>query len=152
MASEREHFNAARSYQAHYDEVLRQVGMRAPAPVLGQTVNEYRRETLRTVKKAFLPSNHELYKVQFRGLPADALKGFEPQLLAAAVVEANNPNHVAPGEFRQVQELDALGQVRSIRFVGPESFVKQMGRPGRRVVSFRVPEDPSGRTSRREMP
>jgi len=28
-------------------------------------------------------------------------------------------------------------QVRMIKWVGQESFVKQMGRPGRRVVKFR---------------
>jgi hypothetical protein len=133
MATPQDHFDVARSYQAHYDEVLRQVGMRAPQPTLGQTVNNYRRETLRMMKRFFLPQNHELCRVNYRGLEADALKGFEPQLLQAVVKEANNPAHVPPGEFRKIEDLDEPGRVRTIRFVGSECFVKQMGVPGRRA-------------------
>src|SRR5262249_52437212 len=46
---------------------------RAPEPVLGQSVNDFRRETLRTIKRTFLPPSHELYKNNRRGPPADAL-------------------------------------------------------------------------------
>ena len=136
MSSEQEHFDAARKFQAFYDETLRRVGMRAPQPTLGQTVNDYRRETLRTFKRTFLPEVHDLYKVNYRGLKADALQIFEPQLLQACVVEANNPAHVPPGELRKVEELDEYGKLKTIRWIGQESFVKAMGRPGRRVTSF----------------
>src|SRR5215467_3683220 len=136
MSTEQEHFDAARKFQAYYDETLRKVGMRAPQPTLGQTVNNYRREVLRTLKRTFLPQVHELYKVQFRGLPADILNPFEAQLLNAVVVEANNPIHVPPGELRKVEELDEFGKLKTIRWIGQESFVKQLMRPGRRVKSF----------------
>src|SRR5262249_53435179 len=124
---------------------------RAPEPVLGQTVNDYRRESLRTMKRTFLPPAHDLYKVNYRGLQSGVLKAFEPQLLAAVVVEANNPVHVPRGELRKIEEFDELGKTRMFRFVGQECFVKQMGRPGRRVISFntdRGPMDASGRFMR----
>src|SRR4249919_2765282 len=95
--TEQDHFQANRQWQAHYDETLRKIGMRAPEPVLGQTVNDYRRETDRLIKRTYLPQTHPLYEVQYRSLKADALNAIEPQLLAAAVVEANNPAHVPPG-------------------------------------------------------
>jgi len=136
MSTEQEHFDAARKFQAYYDETLRKVGMRAPQPTLGQTVNNYRRETLRTIKRTFLPEAHELYRIQFRGLPADVLNPFEAQLLSACVVEANNPAHVPAGELRKIEELDEFGKLKTIKWIGQESFVKQMGRPGRRVKSF----------------
>jgi len=136
MPSEQEHFDAARKFQEFYDNTLRKIGMRAPQPVLGDTVNNYRRETLRTLKRTFLPQNHELYQIQFRGLPADVLNPFEAQLLQACVVEANNPQHVPAGELRKIEELDEFGKLKTIRWIGQESFVKQMGRPGRRVKSF----------------
>jgi hypothetical protein len=136
MSTPEQHFDAARKFQAFYDEALRRVGMRAPQPVLGETVNHYRRETLRNLKRTFLPQNHDLYQVQYRQLKADALQVLEPQLLQACVVEANNPQHVPPGELRKVEELDEYGKLRMIKWVGQESFVKQMGRPGRRVKSF----------------
>jgi len=116
--------------------------------VLGQTVNDYRRETLRTIKRTFLPQNHPLYAVQMRALKADALAALEPQVLTACIAEANNPCHVPPGELKRVERLDQYGQVKTIDWVGQESFVKAMGRPGRRVVSFRTDHgyvDASGR-------
>ena len=48
---------SARIFQSQYDDVLRQVGMKAPQPVLGQHPSDYRRETMRTLKKTFL-NNH----------------------------------------------------------------------------------------------
>lgn len=89
--------------------------------------------------------------MQYRGLRSDALPVFEQQLLPACVEEANNPQHVPPGELRKVEELDEYGKLKMIRFVGQESFVKQMMRPGRRVVSFTTDRgrfDASGRPLR----
>jgi hypothetical protein len=60
----------------------------------------------------------------------------EPQLLNACVVEAYNPQHVPVGELRKIEELDEYGKLKTIRWIGQESFVKQMGRAGRRVKSF----------------
>jgi hypothetical protein len=60
----------------------------------------------------------------------------EPQLLSACVTEANNPQHVPLGELRKVEELDEYGKLKTIKWIGRESFVKAMGRPGRRVKSF----------------
>jgi hypothetical protein len=130
MPTPEEHFDASRKFQAYYDDVLRKVGMRAPEPTLGQTVNDYRRETLRNLKRTFL-RNHDLYQVQCRQLPADALGVLEPQLLSACIVEANNPAHVPAGELRKVEELDEYGKVRMIKWIGQHCFVREMGRPGR---------------------
>src|SRR6516162_6741206 len=126
MSTPEQHFDAARKFQAYYDDALRKVGMRAPQPMLGETVNHYRRETLRNLKRTFLPQNHDLYQVQFRQLKADALRVLEPQLLSAVVVEANNPAHVPPGELRKVEELDQYGQLKFIRWIGQDCVVKQM--------------------------
>lgn len=139
MATEQQHFEASRSFQAYYDETLRKVGARAPQPILGQSVNNYRRETLRNLKRTFLPQNHPLYQVQFRDLRADALPVFEQQLLPACVEEAVNPQHVPPGQLRKIERHDEYGKVRFIDWIGQQSFVKEMMRPGRRVLGFRTP-------------
>ena len=136
MVSEQEHFDVSRQWQAHFDNILRTVGARAPQPILGQTTEKYIRETYRDIKRTFLPQNHPLYQPNYRGMPADALAVFGPQLLEACVKEANNPAHVPPGELRKIERLDEYGKVRCIDWVGQNSFVKQMMRPGRRVVSF----------------
>jgi hypothetical protein len=77
-----------RADQSRYDEILRKIGRRAPEPVLGQSRLDYQRETCRMMKRAFLPQNHPLYKVNWRGLKADALNALEGDLLAAVQVEA----------------------------------------------------------------
>jgi hypothetical protein len=131
MSTPEEHYSAARRFQEYFDATLRKVGMRAPQPTLGTTVNDYRREILRTIKRTFLPQNHPLYQINMRGLPSDALAALEPQVLTACEAEANNPAHVPPGELKKIERLDEYGKVRTIDFIGQEHFVKQMGRPGR---------------------
>ena len=82
-------------------------------------------------------------------MPYDVLKIFEPQVLKACVKEYQNPNNVPLGEIRAVPRRDPLTRtVQAIDYIGRESFVKAMGRPGRRVVSFLTPAgfvDASGR-------
>lgn len=148
MSTDQQHFEASRRFQEYYDATLRQVGSRAPAPSLGMTVNNYRRETLRTLKRTFLPQNHDLYQVQYRDLKADALDALEPQLLKAVAVEAVNPAHVPPGELKKIERMDEYGKVKCVEFIGQESFVKAMTRPGRRVVKFMAPADGNGRAIR----
>jgi hypothetical protein len=150
MATPQQHFQAARQFQEYYDQTLRKVGTRAPPPAVNQSVNDYRRETLRTLKRTFLPQNHPLYQVQMRDLRADALDVFEPQVLKAVEVEAVNPENLAPGEIRPIERFDEFGNKR-IDWVGRESFVRDMMRPGRRVVSFTTDRgrfDASGRPLR----
>jgi hypothetical protein len=111
--------------------------MRAPAPVLGEDITEYR-QRLAILAKKQLPVDHELRKVTYRRLDSAILDNFEPQLLQAVQRAAYDPTSVPPGEFRRVTELDGNGN-RIVKFIGPQSFVKDMGRPGRRVVSFQTP-------------
>src|ERR1700722_20290286 len=121
MSTDQQHFDAARQFQEFYDQTLRRVGAKAPQPTLGQSVDDYRRETLRQLKRTFLPEIHPLHQVQYRGLRSDALGVFEPQLLEAVVHEANNPAHVPPGELKKIERLDEYGKVRCVEFVGQES-------------------------------
>jgi hypothetical protein len=136
MATDQQHFDAARQFQEYYDRTLSRVGTRAPPPALGQTTNDYRRETLRQLKRTFLPQKHDLFQVQYRSLRADALDALEPQLLKAVAVEAINPTNFEPGELRLVPSIDPQTGVKTNNWYGAESFVKAMSRPGRRVESF----------------
>ena len=91
MASPREHFEAARRWQEHYQAAVEDIGLNIPAPTLGRSTNDYRREMMRLMKKTFIPTTRDLYKVNMRGLPADVLSGFEDMLLPACRTEAFNP-------------------------------------------------------------
>lgn len=139
--------SSARVLQERYDSALEPWGVRARAPRLGEDIDHYRREELIRVKK-LLPENHELRKVQIRQLRDDAIDVLEPQILRAARKSAYRSDTVpADAPLRQVPEIDASG-TKSIRFIGQRSFIHDLVRKGRRVVSFRTDQgfvDASGR-------
>jgi hypothetical protein len=141
--TEQDHFNACHKWQEFYDNHLRDVGGRAPSHILGQTAANYDRETLRQIKRDYFPQNHELYKVQFRSIPADALPIYRDMLLKELPKQARNPATVPRGEFRQINKRDEYGVLKEVEFVGQDSFVKWMGRPGRRAI-IRTPDTHPG--------
>jgi hypothetical protein len=138
---------SGRVYQERYDNALQPWDIRAPAPVIGQDIDAYRRDTLVKIKKQ-LPEGHELRKVQIRQLDNDVLDIIEPKLLQACRHEAYNPESVPLGQMRRVVDIDPQNGQKIVKFIGQRSFVFDMGRPGRRVVSFLHQYDAAGRTLR----
>jgi hypothetical protein len=67
---------SARVYQARADAAFESWGMRAPAPVLGEDPDDYRRK-LMILAKNQLPESHELRKITVKRIPNDALDNFE---------------------------------------------------------------------------
>jgi hypothetical protein len=128
---------SARIYQQRYDDALQPWDIRAPAPVLGEPITEYRWKLARLAKHQ-LPEDHQLRKIQYRRLDTAVFDNFEPQLLQAVQRAAYDAASVPPGQFRKVTEIASDG-MKIVKWVGQESFVKDMGRPGRRVVSFQTP-------------
>jgi hypothetical protein len=115
--------------------VFQEWGFRAPAPVIGQDPQDYRRD-LAVLAKRQLPHGHELRKVKLWKLPKDTFEVFEPQVYAACREAASRPDSVAPGEIREVVKINPQNGHKEIHFLGTTSFVRDMGRPGRKVVSF----------------
>jgi hypothetical protein len=62
---------SGRVYQERYDQAFQPWDQRAPAPVIGEEIAEYRRK-LAIQAKRLLPEGHELRQVQFRALREDA--------------------------------------------------------------------------------
>jgi hypothetical protein len=120
--------------QARADAVFNGFGQRAPRPLEGEALIDYRKR-LATKLKSYSP----VWKsVKFSQLPEEAFGIAETQVYSDAISAASNPTDLEAGELRQVTKLDPTTGVRTINFYGKESFVKQMGRPGRRVASFRT--------------
>ena len=113
-------------WQSYFDEALREVGVRAPPSTLGQTPNDYVRETCRDLKRRYLPQNNEYYQVNYRGLRADALSTFVPQLVNEVKKQVRNPDNLAPGEIRRIDVLGPDGQ-KWIDWVGIEIFCTSNG-------------------------
>jgi hypothetical protein len=127
--------SSARVYQARADNVFQEWGFRAPAPVIGQDPEDYRRD-LAVMAKRQLPHGHELRKVKLWGLPKAAFEAMEPQVYNECGKAASRPDSVPLGEMREVVKIDPKTGHKEIHFRGQESFVKEFTRPGRRVVSF----------------
>jgi hypothetical protein len=142
---------SARVVQEKYDSALAPWGSRADAKPLAHDLDDYRRDLAVRVKK-LLPEDHELRKVQFRRLPADAFEQFEPQLLAASRDCAWRPDAVPRGQIERREKTDSNG-FKAVHWLGSHSFVRDLPchRPGRRVTSFRTDQgyiDASGRPLR----
>jgi hypothetical protein len=120
--------------QAKADAVFNGFGQRAPRPLEGEALLDYRKR-LATKLKAYSPA---WKTVKFSQLPAEAFGIAESQVYSDAISAAANPIDLEAGELRAVTKTDPTTGVRTIVFYGKESFVKQMGRPGRRVASFRT--------------
>jgi hypothetical protein len=121
----------ARAYQAKADDSFQPWGIRAPAPVAGESLDTYRRELLIKAKK-LLPDDHPLRSVQVRQLAADALTVMEPQIYDACHKAAYEADSVPPGQLRQIEERDANG-LKIVKFIGQRCFTDQFTIPGKRV-------------------
>jgi hypothetical protein len=74
-----------------------------------------------------------------RGLPdGPALDNIEQMVCDAVVKEYWNPRNVPLGKIEERKKFDDFGRLESVNFLGQESFVKAMSRPGRRVVGWRT--------------
>jgi hypothetical protein len=120
--------------QARADAVFAGFGERAPRPLEGEILMDYRKRLATRLKK----HSPTWGKVKFSELPESAFKIAEDTVYNDAIAAAANPIDLEAGELRMVTKIDPTTGVRSNVFYGKESFVKQMGRPGRRVQSFRT--------------
>ena len=120
--------------QARADAVFNGFGLRAPRPLEGETLIDYRRRLATKLKTHSTTwKNTKLSK-----LDEETFTPIESQIYADAEHAAANPVDLNAGELRMVQKVDPTTGVRTNNFYGKESFVKQMGRAGRRVASFRT--------------
>jgi hypothetical protein len=127
--------SSARIFQERYQQAVDPWDRQIKGPMLGQSVDDYRKETLVQMKK-LLPPDHKL-RIPVRDLRSDALNVIEPQICKAVHAQAYDPSTVPRGEYRRVVEINQ-GGTKIVKWIGQESFVKEFTRPGRQVTSFRT--------------
>jgi hypothetical protein len=120
--------------QAKADSVFAGFGKRAPRPLEGESLIRYRKRMATELK----PYSSRWQKVKFSQLPDEAFSVAEEMVYADAMEAAANPTDLGDGELREVQRTDPRTGLKTIVFYGKDSFVKSMGRPARRVASFRT--------------
>jgi hypothetical protein len=120
--------------QSRADAVFNGFGKRAPRPLEGESLFDYRKR-MATALKSHSP---QWKAAKLTRLDEEIFGPIETQIYADAISAAANPIDLKAGELRMVTKIDPATGVRTNVFYGSESFVKQMGRPGRRVQSFRT--------------
>jgi len=84
---------SARIFQARADDAFAPWGMRAPAPVVGEPVNDYRRK-LMILAKNQLPEGHQLRGVTVKRIPNDALDNFEKMYMKNKRLPSISPSKI----------------------------------------------------------
>jgi hypothetical protein len=131
-----------RQAQVKYDEAYRDFGVQTPAPVDGERPGRYRQRLYEGLRRKLL-SNHELFGVRADDVPGSAARNFEQMMLAAAKLEAAKPsveNLPASGELVRRDVTDPMTGAKEIRWHGRESFIKSLGREGRKVLRIMNPK------------
>jgi hypothetical protein len=141
MMAEREQSRAdsekCRQAQIFYDDAFRGFGVQTPPPVEGERPGQYRKRLYEHLRRK-LPSGHDLATTRADDIPSSAARNFENMMLGAAMREALKPsaeNLPRDGSLVRRERTDDMG-TRTVEWLGRESFIKSMGRPGGRVVKF----------------
>jgi hypothetical protein len=126
--------------QAWWDPIFQKLGTRARAPVEGEDHWQYRADMACKAKENF-PLAHPLAaNLKLRRLAREdkrAFRNFEKQIHTELSAYAVSNDSAPVDQLREVVETDSNG-MKVHKFLGTRSFVQDMGRPGRRVVGFRV--------------
>ncbi len=140
-AQAREDAERRRQYQVRYADAFAAFGSLPPAPIEDERPGQYRARLFEHLRRR-LPSGHELAAVRADDLSsasAQARANFEQMLLQAATAEGATPsvdNLPRDGSMISRVRVDADTGERRTEWYGRESFIKQLGRPGRKVSMF----------------
>jgi hypothetical protein len=125
-----------RGIQATYADAFQSFGTEVPPPIDDEAPARYRARLYNRLARR-LPSGHELAEIRADDLGGQEIvfDNFEKLLLDAAKAEGARPsidNLPSDGSLVMRVRTDDLNG-KSINFYGKESFIKSMGRPGRKV-------------------
>ena len=143
----RERMETAMTDAERWDETFAKLGRAAPAQRADESTLDYQRRLGRVGRK-YLPKYEELANLNFRQLPDAVVPKFSEMMREAVERNIFRVDNMEPGELRAVPQPGANGS-RTTCSVGPDSFVKAMGLPARRVVRINAPRQGTLYTSNR---
>ena len=119
--------------QLRADGVAQMFGKQAPRWLSGETLGQYERR----LATLFRPHSKAWSDVKMSDLPDGAFKNAQDQIYADAMIAAHHPPDLGENEHRKVMKTDPDTGMKKIEWMGHTSFIKDLGRPGRRVAYFR---------------
>jgi hypothetical protein len=124
--------------QEDWDAVFSKFGRSCPARRADESSIDFQRR-LSIIGKRYLPNDEPVRKVVFKRLPDSVVPKFSSMVMEAVERNLHRTDNMEPGELRPLLHTDA-GGTRTTQFVGPDSFVKAMTQPCRRVVRINAPQ------------
>jgi hypothetical protein len=125
--------------QELWDQTFSKLDRTAPARRADESGVNYLRR-LAVVGKKYLPVSEEVTKIRFADLPDEVVPRCAELVREAVERNIVRTDNMAPGELRTVTRvIDEISGVKAREFVGPDSFVKEMGTPARRVTRINAP-------------
>jgi hypothetical protein len=120
--------------QARADSVFNGFGKRAPRPMEGEGIVDYRTRLANTLK----PYSKVWSKAKLTKLPIETFEIAEEQIYTDAIEAAAHPSDLDEGELRAVTTIDQNTGLRTTKFFGKESFIKGISQPNRRITKIRT--------------
>jgi hypothetical protein len=125
--------------QSRWDQTFSAYGRSAPARRADESTTSYLRRLSR-VGKRYVPAGEQIARVSFDDtMPDDVVHKYSELMRNAVARNVRRTDNMAPGELRSVLVTDENTGFKVREWVGPDSFVKAMGRPCRRVVRINAP-------------
>lgn len=136
-----------REIQSRYNSAFRSFGTEVPAPVDDEAPSAYRSRLFNRLGRKLSP-DHELASIRADDLgnQPQVFDNFEEMIIAAAKAEGERPSqeNLPPnGEIIARHRTDSDTGSKVTEFFGRESFIKDLTRPGRKVLRL---IDPNSRT------
>jgi len=139
---QRDNMHERTEIASRYSDAYRSFGSEVPMPVDDEAPSRYRGRLFNRLARR-LASDHELSSIRADDLSSSAVvfDNFERMMLDAAKAEGERPsidNLPSDGSLIMRTRVDDMGE-KQINFYGKESFIRGMGREGRRVRCIRDP-------------
>lgn len=134
---QRAHVEERRLIAQAYDDAYRSFGVATPEAADDERPSSYRARLFNRLVRR-LPSGHDLADVRADDLGSQPVvfDNFEREMIKAAITEGERPsaaNLPSDGSLICRNRVDSATGERSVEWFGTESYIKGMGRPGRRV-------------------
>ena len=124
--------------QERWDGTFAKLDRSCPAQRADEAPVDYLRRLSR-IGRRYIPKGEQMASVNFAELNDDVVPKFSELMRAAVERNLYRTDNMQPGEMRAVMRVDENTGMKIREWVGPDSFVKSMGLPCRRVVRINRP-------------
>jgi hypothetical protein len=122
--------------QARWDATFSKLDRSCPPQRADESEMNYLRRLSRVGRK-YIPRGEDIARVAFdHTLPDDVVPRYSELMRECVERNLMRTDNMEPGTMRAVMITDENTGSKQRCWIGPDSFVKEMGRPCRRVASF----------------